>query len=202
MRSPRSPRTSALRVSAVAVSGFLALAVLTGCNDDDKGKSPNGLDISVPPIPSVPDFKIPDINVPSINVPSIDVDGSSTATPSPGGTASLPDEVDAVDLKAGECIDISSSKISKKSCSVPHDAQVAGVGTISDSLDPESTAFEDANDTDCEQMASKIINRQSNPDNFGMTWYAPTPDSWEAGDRTLQCMIIRQDKTKLTEKLI
>lgn len=207
MRSLRSPRKSALRVTAVAASGILALAVLTGCNDDDNGKSPSGLDISVPPIPTMPDFKLPDIDVPDIGA---DDSSDPTSTRKPTGTptaasdgATLPDQVDAVDLKVGECIDTSSSgKISKKSCSGPHDAQVSGVTEIADGMTPGTSAFDKANEATCDVASSAIINRQDNPSDLTITWYSPTISSWTQGSRTLQCLIVREDETKLTEKLI
>ncbi|WP_436789229.1 septum formation family protein [Yinghuangia sp. YIM S10712] len=202
MRSPRSPRKSALRVTAAAASGIFAIALLTGCNGDDKDGKPGGIDIgdipkmSIPPMPTMPSLDIPDLD--------LDSSGSPGATSTrPAGGATMPGQVESVDLKAGDCIDTSSSgQISKKSCSGPHDAQVAGVSTISDSLDPRSSAFENANDAACDQMGSVIIDRQDSPSDLTVTWYAPTPESWEDGDRTLQCLIVRRDKTELTEKLI
>lgn len=209
MRSLRSPRKSALRVTAAAASGIFAIAVLAGCNGDDKDKAPNGLDISMPPM-TMPSIKIPDIDVPDIDVDGTST-GSSTATSTkkPTGTptqasdgASLPDEVESVDLEVGECINTSSSgEISKTSCSGSHDAQVSGVTEIPDGGTPGTSAFDDANEATCERLSSALIKRQSNASDLTFTWYSPTLASWTQGDRTLQCMIVRQDETKLTAKL-
>ncbi|HSA51461.1 MAG TPA: septum formation family protein, partial [Yinghuangia sp.] len=179
-----------------------AIALLTGCNGDDKDGKPGGIDIgdmpkmSIPPMPTMPSLDIPDLD--------LDSSGSPGATSTrPAGGATMPGQVEAVDLKVGECIDTSTDgEISKKSCSAPHDAQVSGVTTIPDDLTPGTTAFRESNNDACESLSTPLIERQDNPKELTFIIYAPVASSWAQGDRTLQCMIIRKDETKLTEKLI
>ncbi|WP_436772400.1 septum formation family protein [Yinghuangia sp. YIM S09857] len=200
MRAFRSPRKSAIRATAVAASGVIAMAMLVGCNDDDKDKS-----LTPPPAPtfSIPKIDIPDIDMPDMpsNLPTGTKRPTETGTKRPTAT-DTGNEVEAVKLSKGECVDLDSrGEITKTSCSGSHSGEVGGVATLPESPQPDSPTFDSTAEAKCEDMVGPIIDRQTNADDLSFSYYTPTPESWENNDRTLQCIIVRADKGKLTGKL-
>ncbi|MGW0658670.1 septum formation family protein [Streptodolium elevatio] len=184
----------------MAASGVVAMAMLTACNGDDDNKS-----LTPPPMPtfSVPKIDIPDIDIPDpSDLPTSTKRPTSSSSRPTGGATSSTDEVESVDLEEGECIDTSSSgEISKKSCSGPHMGEVGAVVTLPDSPSPTSPDFEASIESKCEDEVMPIINRQSNASALTFSFYYPQFSSWTSGDRTLQCIIEREDGAKLTAKL-
>ncbi|MCF2527619.1 hypothetical protein [Yinghuangia soli] len=199
MRFSRSSRTSALRVTAAAASGVFAMAALTGClGDDDKDKA-TGTGAT----------KAPTASAEASAEPSGKADPSAKSTgtgkPSTGKptSTSTSSQVEAVVLAAGECIDTSATgDISKKPCTGPHGGEVGAVLTIPDSRTPTSMTYKKDNEAACEAAVMPIIDRQPNAKDLSFSYYSPTVSSWmQDNDRTLQCIIVRADKAKLTAKL-
>lgn len=200
MRSFRSPRKSVIRVTAVAASGVVAMAMLTGCGDDDKNKS------FAPPVPtfSIPKLDVPDIDIPDIpsTLPTGTKKPTSSSKPSGGSTSGGPDDtsINRIDLKVGDCVDFDASdKMSKTSCSGPHDAETVGVYELPESMAPTSATFDQDIEDKCVSYIEPVIDRQPNASQLSGTWIFPSPSSWTMDDdRTLQCLVVRQDEAPLT----
>lgn len=196
MRSFRSTRISAKRVAAVAASGVIAMVSLTACGDDDKDKA------LTPPSMPKPTFSIPDLDIPdmpsglptSTKKPS----GSSTSKPTGNPTSGSTDDtsINRIDLKVGDCVDFDATdKMSKTSCTGPHDAEAVGIYELPESMSPSSATFEKDIQDKCRSYIEPVIDRQANASELSGTWIYPSVESWTMDDdKTLQCLVIRDDE--------
>lgn len=186
MRSFRSTRVSALRVTAAAASGIIAMTALTGClgKDDKKSNASSSSSPSASPTAKSTSTKKPT--------------GNPTAT----GSSDISDTVKRIDLKVGDCVNYEGEKTSKVSCSSPHDEEAGAIYTLPDSMSPMSLTFKDDIDAKCQELVTPIIERQANPNKYSYSYIFPSSSSWMMdNDRTLQCMIAGANNTKLTAKL-
>jgi hypothetical protein len=198
MRSFRSPRVSALRVTAAAASGIIAMTALTGCLGKDDKKS--NASSSSSPSASASD----DATGKSTASPT----GKSTSTkkptgnPTATGSSDISDSVKRIDLKVGDCVNYEGEKTTKVSCSSPHDEEAGAIYTLPDSMSPMSLTFKDDIDDKCKTLLTPIIERQANPNKYSYSYIYPSSSSWMMdNDRTLQCMVADANQGKLTAKL-
>lgn len=197
MRSFRSPRVSALRVTAAAASGIIAMTALTGCLGKDDKKS--NASSSSSPSASASD----DATGKSTASPT----GKSTSTKKPTGNptatgSDISDSVKRIDLKVGDCVTYEGEKTTKVSCSTPHDEEAGAIYTLPDSMSPMSLTFKQDIGDKCQDLLEPIISRQANPDKYAIGYIYPSSSSWMMdNDRTLQCMVAGANNTKLTAKL-
>lgn len=195
MRSFRSTRVSALRVTAAAASGIIAMTALTGCLGKDDKKS-NASSSSSPSASS-------DATGKSTASPT----GKSTSTKKPTGNptsteSGISDSVKRIELKVGDCVNYEGEKTTKVSCSSPHDEEAGAIYTLPDSMSPMSLTFKDDIDAKCKSLLTPIIERQPNPDKYSYSYIYPSSSSWIMdSDRTLQCMVADANQGKLTAKL-
>lgn len=196
MRSFRSTRNSAVRFTAVAATGIIAMSALTGCLGKDDKKASNTSSSSSP-----------SASGDATDKPTDGPTGKSTSTKKPNSTANpssgaTSDSVNRIELKVGDCVNYEGEKMSKASCSSPHDEETGAVYTLPSSMTPTSMTYMDDIEAKCEELLTPVINRQPNAKDLTFSYVYPTASSWMMdNDRTLQCMVAREDKQKLTAKL-
>jgi hypothetical protein len=200
MRAFRTTRISALRVTAVAASGVLAMAVLTGCGDDkdDNGSNPFGKDSKAPTASATASDKSSDSPTKSPTATKRPT-SSSSEDDEPTSTSTDDMSINRIDLKVGDCIDFdTANKMSKTSCSGPHDGETVGIFDADSSINPVSTTFEKDLNTKCNQYVDPVIRRQPNASQLNSTFVYPDPSTWyTSGDRTVQCFVIMDDDSPL-----
>ncbi|NUU22632.1 MAG: hypothetical protein HOV68_14125 [Streptomycetaceae bacterium] len=196
MRAFRSTRISAFRLSAVAASGVIAMAVLSGCGDDKDSKGANpfgGKDSPSASAPSKPSDK-PSESSTSTRKPTSS--SGSTTDPTGTGTSST---VSRIDLKVGECVDWDdiTDEPSKVPCTKPHDSEVIVVDDVTvPGSAPSEAAIKQAAETMCDAPSQEAADANPNLPIRG-SWVYPTEESWEGGDRTVQCFAERDDNLPL-----
>lgn len=186
-------------MTAAAAAGVIGMAVLTGClGEDDKNKNSNplGSPSDKKPTSTATDTKSSDEPTSkSSTAPSRKPTGSGQPT----STSTDSTSINKLDLKVGDCVDFDATdKMSKASCTGPHDAETVGVFQLPESMSPVSPTFEDDIQKKCMDTVNPVIQRQSNAAKLSGTFVYPTVDSWIRGnDKTLQCFVVNRDDTPL-----
>jgi hypothetical protein len=183
MRNHRfSGRKTARRTSVLAAGGVVAMLALTGClgdKDEDASSTPSASSSAKSSTSARPT-------------------GSSTANPS-----GLPTQVEAIDLKKGDCItSTSSGDISKKPCTGPHTAEVVANYDLADGDSPMDLDFDEKVSEKCSSFVDPVIARQPNADELSVYMYMPTVSSYIQGEREVTCLVVRKDDAPLTAPLV
>ncbi|MCF2527618.1 septum formation family protein [Yinghuangia soli] len=205
MRSLRSTRSTALRLTAAAASGIVAMSVLTGClGKEDKDKAAGTGSSSAPSAPAGADAGAPGSADPSApGGTGTNTGGTSTGGSSTGGGTGKPTsiatgKVNKLDLKVGDCIDFEDDNTNvKASCTGEHDAEAVAIYAMPASMTPTSMTYRDDVKAKCMEFIRPIVDRQPDPSKYAGTWIFPDSASWMNNDRTLQCLVMHRDQTPM-----
>jgi Septum formation len=116
--------------------------------------------------------------------------------------------VEAADLKVGECFNIPTGATVKTvehhPCNESHTAEVilvaeyTGTGTSY----PISLGLDSFVETACVPAFKTYVGREidSDPDH-SIGYFYPTRDGWSSGDRTITCYVARPDEGQMTESV-
>jgi len=172
--SPRPPAPHRSLGRAVLLAG-LAVSLVAGCSSDEPGA---GTGTSGSPTAS---------GRPTSARPS------QASLPTQRGTA-----IDVTDLKLGDCFTEPSGelveRITKVSCSGPHDAEIFAVPDLPSSARyPGDAAIEAQADQVCTD-ASGAVDRDKLPGSATIGYFFPTEDNWSADDSTARCYIATDDQ--------
>ena len=129
------------------------------------------------------------------NTPTPSVTASSTA--SPGATAA------ALSLQLGDCLNLAdvsqgsgTGAVPTVACDQPHDSEVVGIFNLTDATFDATTVQSEAQ-TQCNQAMTSYVG----PDYATATpalaveFLSPTVDTWNAGNREVDCLATTQDGT-------
>jgi hypothetical protein len=179
----------ALVVAAIVIGAVLALG---GDDKDDKAGptlSPTGSSsVSGGPTRA------------SSGPPTPTATRTRSAVPTPTATVT-DDSVQSIPLSPGDCVNQGLTKIEKVSCSSPHDMEHVKSFDLPAGPWPGDTSVTDQADAGCKSAVDAVIARQSNASQLTDTFLYPLQETWEAGDREVQCFVMMRDESKLTSKL-
>lgn len=202
MRSLRSTRSTALRLTAAAASGVVAVTVLTGClGKKDKDKAAVTGSSSAPTSAGTPGAADPSAS----SAPSGSSSSSSGSSGSGSGSgsnkptsAATSDKVNKLDLKIGDCVDFDADdKMTKASCTGEHDAETVAVYAMPSSMTPTSMTYRDDVKAKCMEFIKPVVDRQADPKKYTGTWIFPDSAAWMNNDRSLQCLVMHRDQTPM-----
>ena len=122
-----------------------------------------------------------------------------------GGDITGAGDLSVQDLRVGDCFDFTDDSYEVSSvraipCADPHVYEVYAVVAYPAGQEP-SGADEPLNDWEVDQCVSGF-EAYVNYDYETSVWYfstlTPTPESWDAGDRTIQCFLHNESETAVT----
>jgi hypothetical protein len=117
-------------------------------------------------------------------------------TPSPSSTV----KVMSLDIKVGDCLDdatVGSETATAQlvSCDGPHDSETFAEFTMKDAKYPGDDAVQSQAQADCSGTAfAQFIGIASSDSTLQVSYYFPTSDTWQGGDRTISCTVYQIDQ--------
>lgn len=105
-------------------------------------------------------------------------------------------------LKEGQCVNLpaetSAATIDVVGCDDPHEAEIVGVETITESALPSEGTLEELAFTQCHAHFTRYIGVDASDSHLDAMWLLPTPASWKAGDRSIVCLAVVANDSPLT----
>lgn len=102
-----------------------------------------------------------------------------------------------LDLYVGQCIQDPGEgtvyDVENAVCTNEHWGEVFHVTTITSSQMPSEDDMNDMASDACIDAFEAYVGRPYDESDLDITWYFPSRESWEDGDRSLQCIAIRTD---------
>ena len=100
------------------------------------------------------------------------------------------------DLANGDCFDFPGGEtfihVNIRDCDEPHDAQVVARIVVARSLDDPAESFEAADEIllQCEEaVLRKDLNFNGSPEDILLNYISPGAPDWDAGERSIVCLI-------------
>ncbi|MFC3998500.1 septum formation family protein [Nocardiopsis sediminis] len=132
----------------------------------------------------------------SAPAPATDGGGGESAPPA-GDTGSGESNTDIFDLSVGDCVNDSTTtgevtEIPTIDCAEPHDSEVyheiQSTATTFDQASIDSEA-----ESGCQAAFESFAGIDYGSSVLYFSWYAPTQESWDSGDREIDCLIYEPD---------
>lgn len=102
-----------------------------------------------------------------------------------------------LDLYVGQCIQDPGEgtvyDVENAVCTTEHWGEVYHVMTITSSQMPSEDDMDDMASDACVDAFEAYVGRPYDESDLDITWYFPTRESWEDGDRSLKCIAISGD---------
>ena len=114
--------------------------------------------------------------------------------------------VDADDLKVGDCFDIpngtSIQTVEKHPCNESHNGEVIFVGEYTGDTYPISLSLDSFVEASCVPAFETYVGRaiDSEPE-LSVGYFYPSRDGWDRGDKTITCYATQPDESPMTESL-
>ena len=206
--SGKGPLIAVVIAAIVVVGGIIATLVVVLGGDDEKtnkaGPTGSSTASSSSSASSSPTTTATRRSTPTTR-PTTTRPAPTRTTPRATSTSDsdLPDQVEAVDLAKGECIDLSSSgDIDKKSCSSAHDGEVFMTFDLTGSVFPGEAAIRTETAKKCGPALEALIGSRSDAGSFGYTYLFPQSQGWTLrDDRSVTCIAQLESGQKLTKPL-
>jgi hypothetical protein len=114
--------------------------------------------------------------------------------------------VEAADLKVGDCFDIPTGATVKTvehhPCNESHSAEVILVSEYTGTTYPISLSLDSFVETACVPAFKAYVGKEIDSDaDHSIGYFYPTRDGWSSGDRTITCYVARTDEGKMTESV-
>ena len=114
--------------------------------------------------------------------------------------------VEAADLKVGDCFDIPTGATVKTvehhPCNESHSAEVILVSEYTGTTYPISLSLDSFVETTCVPAFTTYVGKEIDSDaDHSIGYFYPTRDGWSSGDRTITCYVARTDEGKMTESV-
>ncbi|MCL1923764.1 MAG: septum formation family protein [Propionibacteriaceae bacterium] len=117
--------------------------------------------------------------------------------------------VDVKNLALGDCLIIRHlegrfQSVPRVACSTPHDSEIIKVFEATGDDYVEATVEKTAKDTCTQAMLDYVGSRHSfvSSRGLGLTFFAPSENSWQNGDRTIACLAYaKSERTELTSSV-
>lgn len=105
-------------------------------------------------------------------------------------------------LKEGQCVNLpaetSAATIEVVDCESPHEAEIVGVESITETVLPPESTLEELAFTQCHAHFTRYVGVEATDSNLDAMWLLPTPASWKAGDRSIVCLAAVTNDSPLT----
>ncbi|MDA8369268.1 MAG: septum formation family protein [Nocardiopsaceae bacterium] len=103
-------------------------------------------------------------------------------------------QADAFTLEVGDCLNDESivgevEEIPTISCSEPHDSEVYATGTATGDEFPGNASLDAEAEGICGGEFEAFVGIPYEESFLGYSWYVPTQQSWDSGDRKIDCVI-------------
>ncbi|MFC4562763.1 septum formation family protein [Nocardiopsis mangrovi] len=124
-------------------------------------------------------------------------EGGDTAAPPAEAPGSGEENTDIFDLSVGDCVNDGAStgevtEIPTISCAEPHDSEVYHeIQSTASSFD--QTAIDTEAEEGCQAAFESFVGIDYGSSVLYFSWYAPTQQSWDSGDREIDCLIYEPD---------
>lgn len=120
----------------------------------------------------------------------------------PGTSAPTETNISTADIKVGDCLNDANvgdvvNEVPLVDCSEPHDSEVFFVGELPDGPYPGDDESSAAADALCAQPFIDFVGLPYEESAYDYTWYSPTAQSWESGNRAVRCVAIADSQEKL-----
>jgi hypothetical protein len=135
---------------------------------------------------------------------------SPTMSPEPTATAA-PEYQATYQLAVGDCFDPVADMDDQillaglmRDCDEPHLMQVFGHGTISDPIGapyPQGDEVDQQTASICEPAFKEFVGVPYEDSRLSATYYSPSEDSWQFGDRAVMCVIEASEASPLTRSV-
>ena len=114
--------------------------------------------------------------------------------------------VSADDLAVGDCFNTPNGTtiqtVEKHPCNESHNAEVIFVGEYSGDSYPISLSLDSYIDDSCVPAFESYVGRSLDSDpELSISYFYPTRDGWDSGDRTVTCYVTQPDESPMTESL-
>lgn len=135
--------------------------------------------------------------------------GGNSNTSSGGDETGTPvDETgdDVFSIEVGDCLNDADtsgevSTVPIVECSEPHDSEAYDAGDLDDGDFPGDDAIGQAAELLCGPSFESFIGLDYDASAYDYSYYFPTEESWEAGDREVLCVAFADDASKITGTL-
>jgi hypothetical protein len=102
------------------------------------------------------------------------------------------------DLRIGQCFqEPEQDQIKVVPCSQPHDGEVLASVPLQGQALPSEAELERLGDQACTAQFRAYVGVASHVPNLDFSWWAPTPESWADGGRTMVCTLATLDGSRL-----
>ncbi len=104
-------------------------------------------------------------------------------------------EADVFEMAVGDCLNEQTSEsetvetIPAVPCSEPHDLEAYFSYDLTETEFPGQDAVYDLADQGCYDAFPAFVGISYEESTLGFSYYVPSPESWEAGDREVMCLI-------------
>ena len=110
----------------------------------------------------------------------------------------------ATDLRVGDCFDLKDpsaeeiSDVTAKPCTVAHEFELFWTGSMPEGDYPSQTAFESFFQTHCVGGFQPYVGTGYLDSKLDIYWLTPLEETWNDGDRSIQCAIYDPENSQLT----
>jgi putative regulator of septum formation len=129
------------------------------------------------------------------------------ASRSSTGEISKAGDLQAVDLRVGDCFDLKDASadtidnVRALPCTSEHQYELFFVGAMPGGDYPTDAAFEGYVSDNCTPAFASYIGTSFEVSALDVYWLQPTADSWKSGDRSVQCAVFDKAHDRLTRSL-
>ena len=116
-------------------------------------------------------------------------------------------DLQAVDLKVGDCFDLKDpsadevNDVTAGPCTTEHEYELFFVGALAEGEYPSDDAFDQYVVDNCNPAFATYVGTAYDDSELDVYWLVPTDDAWRAGDRTVQCAAFHPRVHRLTQSV-
>ena len=114
-------------------------------------------------------------------------------------------DLQAVDLKVGDCFDLKDpsadevNDVTAGPCTTEHEFELFFVGGLPEGEYPADAVFDQYVVDNCNPAFTTYVGTAYDASELDIYWLVPTDDAWSAGDRTVQCAAFHPRIHRLTQ---
>ena len=116
-------------------------------------------------------------------------------------------DLQAVDLKVGDCFDLKDpsadevNDVTAGPCTIEHEFELFFVGALPEGEYPADNVFDQYVIDNCNSAFGTYVGKAYGDSALDIYWLVPTDDAWGAGDRTVQCAAFHPRVHRLTQSV-
>ena len=111
------------------------------------------------------------------------------------------------DLRVGDCFDLKDpeatevAEVEAKPCTDPHEYELFHVANMPDSEFPSDAVVTAFADVECVAAFTSYVGMDYQASTLYYSWFAPSTETWNDGDRAVQCAAYDPENTELTSSV-